>query len=173
MLKKISTRQLRLGMHIHALDGAWLDHPFWKPRFVLANQADLDRLLASDVRACWIDLGKGVDVAPEAATPAAAPTVADIADLEPPAAPSPVPLVSTQPGSMAQEVRRAAVLVAKSKQAVILLFNEARLGRAVDAQQCLPLVDEIAGSVARNPGAMVSLARLTTTPTCTRWPCAR
>jgi putative nucleotidyltransferase with HDIG domain len=64
--------------------------------------------------------------------------------------------------SMEQELKRATVLVAKSKEAVASLFNEARLGHAVDAEQCLPLVDEIAGSVFRNPGAVVSLARLKT-----------
>jgi putative nucleotidyltransferase with HDIG domain len=63
---------------------------------------------------------------------------------------------------MAGEVKRAAVLVAKSKQAVMALFSEVRMGKAVDAEACLPLVDEIAGSVWRNPGAMVSLARLKT-----------
>jgi putative nucleotidyltransferase with HDIG domain len=42
------------------------------------------------------------------------------------------------------------------------MFNEARMGRTVDAEGCLPLVEEIASSVGRNPGAMVSLARLKT-----------
>lgn len=42
------------------------------------------------------------------------------------------------------------------------MFNEARLDRALDAERCLPLVDEIASSVRRNPGALVSLARLKT-----------
>ena len=36
------------------------------------------------------------------------------------------------------------------------------MGRALDAERCLPLVDEIASSVWRNPGAIVSLARLKT-----------
>ena len=40
------------------------------------------------------------------------------------------------------------------------MFSQARLGNAVDAARCLPLVDEIASSVFRNPGALVSLARL-------------
>jgi len=40
------------------------------------------------------------------------------------------------------------------------MFREARLGHAVDAESCLPLVEEISTSVARNPGALVSLARL-------------
>ena len=42
------------------------------------------------------------------------------------------------------------------------MFSEAWLGRALEAERCLPLVDEIADSVGRNPGAMVSLAGLKT-----------
>jgi HD-GYP domain-containing protein (c-di-GMP phosphodiesterase class II) len=42
------------------------------------------------------------------------------------------------------------------------MFGEARMGRAVCADQCLPLVNDIADSVFRNPGALVSLARLKT-----------
>ena len=59
-------------MHLHALDGPWMDHPFWKTRFVLTDPADLARLRASGVRACVIDSSKGLDVEsePAAATPA-------------------------------------------------------------------------------------------------------
>jgi HD-GYP domain-containing protein (c-di-GMP phosphodiesterase class II) len=42
------------------------------------------------------------------------------------------------------------------------MFQEARMGHAIDAEACEPLVEEIAGSVLRNPGALVSLARLKT-----------
>ena len=42
-------------MHLHALEGSWLDHPFWKTKFVLREQGDLDKLIASGVQACWID----------------------------------------------------------------------------------------------------------------------
>jgi putative nucleotidyltransferase with HDIG domain len=156
MLKKIPIHQLRLGMHLHALEGSWLDHPFWKTKFVLREQGDLDKLVASGVQACWIDSSKGADVEPAPAK--AAPTSAPETAAPMPAAP---PLL-TQATSLSHEVKRAAVLVAKSKQAVKALFNDARLGHAVDAERCLPLVDEIAGSVYRNPNAMISLARLKT-----------
>ena len=36
------------------------------------------------------------------------------------------------------------------------------MGKALDTEHCLPLVNEIADSVQRNPGALVSLARLKT-----------
>ena len=42
------------------------------------------------------------------------------------------------------------------------MFSEARLGRAVDAGEAQALVQDISDSVARNPGALISLARLKT-----------
>ena len=50
----------------------------------------------------------------------------------------------------------------RGREAVEAVFHEARLGRSVNVEGCLPLVNEIAASVQRNPGALVSLARLKT-----------
>jgi len=43
MLKKIRVDQIRLGMHLHALEGAWMDHPFWKTRFVIRDEEQLKK----------------------------------------------------------------------------------------------------------------------------------
>ena len=43
MLKKIAVDELRLGMHLHEMCGAWLDHPFWKTKFLPADPADLQK----------------------------------------------------------------------------------------------------------------------------------
>jgi hypothetical protein len=45
MLKRIPTAQLRLGMFVHELCGSWMDHPFWRAKFVLNDPEDLRRLL--------------------------------------------------------------------------------------------------------------------------------
>jgi len=182
-LKKIAIDQLRLGMHLHALGGDWLDHPFWKTRFVLKDPADLQRLLASPVRDCWIDTARGLDVAAPAAdspapaaepappppiptpTPAPATLPAQPASAAPPVAAAPAPAPPTpRPArvEMAEELRRAAQLSERSREVVTGLFTEARLGRALEAERCQPLVDDITQSVFRNPGALVSLARLKT-----------
>ena len=65
MLKKILVRDLRLGMHLHSLSGPWLDHPFWRTRFVLTDPADLARLHGCGIQECVIDTAKGLDVLPQ------------------------------------------------------------------------------------------------------------
>ncbi|MDC8758350.1 HD-GYP domain-containing protein [Janthinobacterium fluminis] len=152
-LKKIKVQDLRLGMFLHEFDGAWLQHPFWKTKFLLSDPADLRAAHDSGVQECWIDLDRGAAEAPASAPEpeaAAAPRVVL------PAA-RPVPPVSA---SFDEEMHRAATLCRKARDATVSMFNEARLGNAIDAEQCVPLVTEIAESILRNPGALISLARL-------------
>ncbi len=176
-LKKIPVSELRLGMHLHALDGPWLDHPFWRTRFVLRDPADLQALVASKVRECWIDAALGVDVAPPpadnavqlAAAPAPEPAPATTAaptalpaPAAPPPARAPAPAAPEPRVAMREEMHRAALLCQRSREAVSSMFAEARLGHALNAEHCQPLVNDITESVLRNPGALVSLARLKT-----------
>jgi len=161
MLKRIEVNELRLGMHLHAFDGPWMDHPFWRTRFVVDDEADLKKARASAVRHVWINVAQGLDVcAPEQQTPQAAAVAAPPSPPPPPLAPpAPVRRAST---SFQEEMQQAAAVVKKGRRAVVSMFTDARLGKALDAEQCLPLVEEISSSVFRNPGALVSLARLKT-----------
>jgi putative nucleotidyltransferase with HDIG domain len=152
MLKKISTAEARLGMYLQSMEGAWLSHPFWKTKFVLTDPADLAALQASGVPAVWIDVSKGGDV-----QVAAAPAPAAVASAPAPRPPAPQPEARV---SMESELDRAGQVLGRAKQAVVALFNEARLGKAIDSEVCLPIVDEVTSSLARNPSAFVSLARL-------------
>ena len=153
MLKKIAVDQLRLGMHLHELGGKWVDHPFWKSRFVLRDARELAQLRESGVRECWIDVSKGADV----------PAIEVLAEPAPSTDPAPLTTAAAEaPASMADELSRAAALVRLSRARVQSLFQEARMGQALNAEECLPLVEEIAASVWRNPGALISLARLKT-----------
>jgi hypothetical protein len=155
MLQKIRVDQLRLGMHLHELCGAWLDHPFWKTKFVLRDPADLKKLLDSGIKEVWIDVSKGLSVESEA--PAVAPkrdmpiqAPARPSESMPANAPAAGPAAAST-SSMQDEVRRAASVVSQSRAAVVALFNEARMGKALDASGCAELVNEIANSVYRNP----------------------
>jgi HD-GYP domain-containing protein (c-di-GMP phosphodiesterase class II) len=164
MLKKIPVSQLRVGMHLHALEGPWMSHPFWRTKFVVRDPADLRKLRDSDITEVWIDPELGLDVAPPEsalpASPAPAPTaVARLPSAAPPPGPAAPPAATR---SLEEELQQAAAICNRGRAAVVSMFNEARMGRAVDAEQAIPLVAEIADSVQRNPGALVSLARLKT-----------
>ena len=172
MLKKIRVDQVRLGMHLHALEGAWMDHPFWKTRFIIRDDEQLKKLQDSVIQEVWIDPEKGLDVVEAAAfpaparAPAAASAPAPVAAARPlPANPVSRPAATPVPApskSFAEEMRTATAVCQKGKAQVQKMFNEARLGRAIDAESFRPLVEEISDSVIRNPGAIVSLARLKT-----------
>lgn len=164
MLKKIPTSQVQLGMYLQALEGSWLSHPFWKTKFVITDAADLAALKASGVPAVWIDVSKGRDVqAPAVAAPVQAPSSPVVLASPPPAPPAPMPAATREPSArFEEEVGRAAEVLQRSKRAVMVLFAEARLGKAMDAESCLPIVEEVASSLARNPAAFISLARLKT-----------
>lgn len=170
MLRKIPTHQLRIGMHIHEVPGSWLSHPFWRGSFKLADDKQLLQLRTA-VQHVVIDTRKGLDVlqveeqttylddvevsVTEGAEDGAALAQATVLPSAGTAAPP-------QPVSFQDEVVRASRIVAQSRTAMKSMFQDVRMGKAIDAEHCLPLVSDIADSVQRNPGAIVSLARLKT-----------
>ena len=141
-------------MHLHAFCGAWLEHPFWRTKFVLSDPKDITLIRESPIAEVWIDVSKGVDL-PSGATA----NIAQVITAE--FIPKPPPVVQEN-ASFDDEVKRAAKICAKGKEAVVSMFQEARMGRAIEAEAAAPLVEEISNSVMRNPGALISLARLKT-----------
>ena len=157
-VKQISAEQLRVGMYVHKLCCSWLTTPFWQSSFPVEEQQTIAKILASGVTQLWIDTSRGRDVAAirqhaSEPAPVAAPSATD---------PAPFQFAPATPAPMSQELQRAATLIDKSRGAVLSMFQDARMGRAVDLGSALPLVDEIAGSVMRNAGALIGLARLKT-----------
>ena len=49
MLKRIAVKDVRIGMHIQKFCGAWIDHPFWRSKFVLESQEDLKAIQSSAI----------------------------------------------------------------------------------------------------------------------------
>lgn len=179
MLKRINVHHLTVGMYLHELCGSWMEHPFWRLQFLLKDPADLVRIRATDISEVWIDTSRGADVAAgitattmeeanaqvdttfhwleETPTPKISPILST---------PPPLPARSTRrsrlPTSMNVELHEAASICEQGKTAMVLMLNEARMGNAVDTSQVTHLVEEISDSVMRNPGALISLARLKT-----------
>lgn len=144
-------------MFIHEFCGSWMEHPFWKAKFLLSSAKDLQRILDSGIEEVWIDSSQGLDVPDGSASLSPAEVAAEVEQL----------LVDGEKNkpvsaSLEDEVKRAQKLCARSKEAVVAMFGEVRMGHAIDAERVTELVEEISESVSRNPDAMISLARLKT-----------
>ena len=160
-LKTIPTHQVTLGMHIHALNGAWIDHPFWKSKFVIEDPDDLKKLKTSSIKEVIIDVSKGLDVSKTLEvkeTLSQPPTESAPEPVSEPPAPPQKP-AEVKRVSAAEERAHAKKILQSSKKAVTSMLNDARLGKAVDATAANNLVDEITSSVSRNESALISLVR--------------
>ncbi len=153
VLKRISVTELLEGMYIHELCGSWMEHPFWKTRFLLSNPKDLQRLRDSGIRELWIDTSKGLDLP-------SGQTVEQVAEETAAVLLAVVPVVQGKRAALEEEVARAAKLCDSAKKAVMQMFGDARMGRAIDVAHVAELVDDIAASALRQPHALISLARL-------------
>ncbi len=159
MLKKISVKQLSVGMHLKEFCGSWMEHPFWRNSFVITDFRDIEAIRASSIKEVWIDSGKGLDIAAHETAVSVAESEAEVdAELRAAAAKE----GQQAQVSVAAELSRAAKICSSAKRAVTSMFQEARLGMAVNTGGAQKLVEEISASVSRNPGAIISLARLKT-----------
>ena len=157
MLKRIAPDQLRLGMYVQEIPGPWMNHPFWRGSFKLEKYEDLKTLRSAKIDEILIDTTKGRDIIVEdVSKPAAAPAPAEPETAKPRAA-----KITVQVGTEQERVNAARVLTG-SKKAIMTMFNETRMGKALDVRQAMPVVQEITASVSRNRGALISLARLKT-----------
>lgn len=148
MRKKITVKQLRLGMFIDKFEGSWLKHPFWKSSFKLDSQNDLKEIINSGISYIWIDTSKGDDIES---------TKVEVIETSEKAE---KPEEIVQKVALEDEIEVAKETLAKAKQATIEMFEEARMGNSVSVQDVEPLVDEISQSVMRNSSAMLSITRI-------------
>ena len=140
MRKKVSVHDLSMGMYIDELCGSWMDHPFWKTSFKLEDNKDLTVLRQNGIREVWIDTSKGLDVAAQ---------VKEVSTEEANQQAEKMLLQAVAPVQkqeehvpLEQELERAKKLQTKAKQAVISMFEEARMGNALPIGEMSLLVDE-------------------------------
>ena len=159
MLKKINVKDVRLGMYLQELCGSWMDHPFWKKSFELTDPADLKTLTECGIHEVWIDTDKGLDIATANAQSEAETNKKVNTSLQQ-AAQSPAKTVARV--SAQEEVAQARKIHGRAKEVVTAMFNEARMGKALQLEEIGTLVDDISLSITRNPEAFLSLSRLKT-----------
>jgi HD-GYP domain-containing protein (c-di-GMP phosphodiesterase class II) len=165
MLKTIAVNQVRIGMYIHELKGPWMDHPFWRTKFILKDEMDLLKLKGSALKEVVIDNQRGLDVLPEPVAETL--TAKELALLElDRVAEEVVPGVKQIPEvkqvPLDAEHRKAAKIIQSSRREIMSMFKDLRMGKVIEAANVMPLVEEISASVSRNAHALISLVRLKT-----------
>lgn len=156
MLKKIKVEQLSLGMHITELCAPWMDHPFWRTKFILTDPEDIRRILESGIKEVWINTSKGLDVEEGVSREKVTAEIEKVLNQASIREEPPKQVV------LSEEVKQAAKTCTKATEAVRSMFHEMRMGKALNPAATNDFVEEIALSVHRNPGALISLARLKT-----------
>jgi HD-GYP domain-containing protein (c-di-GMP phosphodiesterase class II) len=153
MIRKIPVRDLLPGMYVVDLHKRWLEHNIWRQHFRVRDDGQIARLVEEGIVEVSIDTARGLDVAqPERPkSPPPGSQYRSLADLK-----------ASRPRqvSLAEERRRAVLLLREANDHVVDLMQAARGGRHVDAARLEPLIGRMLESVQRNPDALAPLARL-------------
>lgn len=62
MKKKIAITDICIGMYIHSVDRSWFDTSLFRHRFLVKRQAQIDKLVKSDIQHVVIDTDRGCDL---------------------------------------------------------------------------------------------------------------
>jgi HD-GYP domain-containing protein (c-di-GMP phosphodiesterase class II) len=162
MQRQIGPEQVKLGMYVRSFGGAWVDHPFWRAKFLLKNARDVERVRESGVPYVVIDdaLGIGPDLPAAVAAPAA--------PIQAPAAKPVRMAIQSVPdydkawdkARQKSDRQRAIALVSRSLKVLRSAFTDARLGRAVRMAEVTSVVDEVVESVERSPRTLLDVLRM-------------
>lgn len=154
-IKRVKVDDLRMGMYVHDLNCGWLEHGFFRQRFLLKHGGQIQKMKSQGLKEVYIDTALGEDL-PSApgreeiqrglkrrleATPGGSTLI-----------PGKVPLK--------EEAVAARRILGEASGVVESLMQDVRLGRQMDAAKADPLVKAIHASVLRNPGALLSLGRI-------------
>ena len=135
MLKKINIEHLRVGMHVHELCGSWMEHPFWRTKFVIKDADEIRLIVDSAIKEVWIDVAKGIDVSAPAKTSEEVAAGVDAALMNAAVATgTPLQVVPPKRTAMSEELKRAARICTSAKSAVVAMFNEVRMGKAISGE---------------------------------------
>jgi HD-GYP domain-containing protein (c-di-GMP phosphodiesterase class II) len=163
MLRRIPRKQIQLGMYIHAFDGSWFEHPFWRSRFLLESESDLQAVLDSKIKTLLIDTARGDDVPSTVATQGESAVTATVShgplsEPLPPARSRPAAPDGAQPE--AHPHKDVCQVIRRSKEATIEIFDSARLGKAIESEVVSTVVEDIAATIMRNRRAFLEMVRL-------------
>lgn len=151
MIRKISVNQLRPGMFVVDLHKRWIEHSLWRSRFMVRDSEQVIRLIEDGIAEVSIDTQKGIDIPPPVRKPEEFEShFRSLAEIK---------AATPHVVSLEEERRRSHSLLGEASQVVNQLIQSVRLGYRADADRLEPLIGRMIESVARNPDALVPMAR--------------
>jgi len=165
MIQRISPDQARLGMFVTSVGGSWLSHPFWRSRFKLTSQREVDRLRTSSAEFVEIDTDLGFGPVEKEATQlkSGRGRVGRIGENVERSLPrKALSFAANMNAEFRAEHARANRTVARAKSVVSEIFSAARLGKDVPVAQALALVAEINRLFDRGEHLLIEMVRMKT-----------
>lgn len=156
MIKKIDVSDLCPNMYIHDLNCGWMEHAFLHNSFLVKDQREIEKIIASGIRYVYIDTGRGLDI-PEA------PTAEEVhQELEAKMQSLGETLKRTEPKQvpMQEELVKARHIFSEASSIVNTVLLDCRMGKQVELEKLEPIIASITGSIFRNPDAIVSLLKI-------------
>ena len=139
-------------MFIHALVGSWMNHPFWRTRFLLRSDEEISRILDAGIEEVYIDTDKGLDdQESRGEAEVRAEVDAELAEV----VNEPAGIVLRVP--LAEELSKARQIHTRASKVVRGMMQDVRLGKAISLDDVEPVVEAITGSLARNSSALLGL----------------
>lgn len=154
MIHKIAIDQLIPGMFVVDLHKPWIEHRLWRTRFMVRDEAAIERLCAAGIVEVSIDTRQGLDLPRPQINGRINEIERKFISMAERAKARPLVV------SLGEERRRATRLLGEARAMVGELMQMARMGASVEAARLEPVVQKMIESVRRNPDALVPLARL-------------
>ena len=159
MLKKIATKDLKIGMFVADVGRSWINHPWKTKSKLIQNQTEIKELLDYHIDEVYIDLSKSkipqVETAPSSNEDKVVSKVQTTIKNVPPLSPTPDPVSKVE-----EEMPKAAKAYAKALDTSKAVLAACRMNKKIEINMVKECVDELVDSVVRNRDALLALMKL-------------
>ncbi|MCC6544522.1 MAG: HD-GYP domain-containing protein [Nitrospirae bacterium] len=156
--KKIPVQKLNVGMFVEQLDRPWIDTPFFFHKKLIKTQDQIDKLISNGIMYVMINTEKGADLEDKSVLNDTERTHLSVKPEE-----KPKPSAKSEyidPLTIDEELPRAKEIRSNVSNVVKNIFNDTRMGKAIEVEAVKEQVSAIVESVFRNRDALLCLTNL-------------
>jgi putative nucleotidyltransferase with HDIG domain len=163
MLKKMNTRELKVGMFVADVGRAWFNHPWSSKSRLLTEQTEIQELIDYGIDEVYIDTERSKSPAGGGRKPftPVAGTAGPIRGgrIQPPA-PQPAAAAAAPVSELEMELPKAAKAYGKALDTSKALIAACYMNKRIEVSEVQENVDELVESVTRNQDALSALIKL-------------